>query len=241
MTFEETCTAKRCPVSIGVMAYNEENAIMDALLAISNQEQNQFFIDEVIVVISGSVDGTERIARSASIGDPRIRVVVEPARRGKIHSVIHFLELARNEVCVVACADVVPDKDCFDNLISPFLRDSKVGMAGPRVIPSASVGRSSIATTLHRELWALHHKLALSHPKLGEVVMVRKSFVAIPPSVSGCDEIMIESAVHRNGGMLSYVPTAIVPKFWPHEFQRIHEASAQNPRNASCGTTGARL
>jgi len=197
------------------MAYNEENAISDALLAISNQEQNHLVIDEVIVVISGSKDGTERIARSASLEDPRIQIVVEPARRGKIHSVIHFLAIARNEVCVIASADVIPDKDCFDNLIRPILDDSNVGMAGPRVIPCAQEGKSSVATNLHRELWAIHHNLAVVHPKLGEIVMVRKSFVAIPPSVSGCDEVMLESAVRFNGGQLSYVPTAIVQNFGP--------------------------
>jgi cellulose synthase/poly-beta-1,6-N-acetylglucosamine synthase-like glycosyltransferase len=212
---DELESFERRPVSVGVMAYNEETAILDALLAISNQEQNHLSIDEVIVVISGSIDDTERIARSAALEDPRIRIVVEPMRKGKIHSVIHFLEMARNEICVIACADVVPDKDCFDNLIRPFLSDSNVGMAGPRVIPCESESQSSIAINLHRELWAIHHNLALVHPKLGEVVMVRKSFVAIPPSVSGCDEVMLESAVHLNGGLLAYVPSAIVQNFGP--------------------------
>jgi hypothetical protein len=174
-------------------------------------------IDEIIVIVSGSTDNTEEIVRAASLVDPRIRVVVESMKSGKIYSVIHFLELAVNEICVIACSDVVADERCFDNLFRPFLEDLNVGMTGPRVLPYVPAGRSSLAIKMHCELWEMHHQIALRHPKLGEIVMVRKGFVIIPPHVAGCDEVMLESAVCLNGGTLSYVPEAIVHNFGPSD------------------------
>jgi cellulose synthase/poly-beta-1,6-N-acetylglucosamine synthase-like glycosyltransferase len=162
------------------------------------------------VIISGSIDATEEIARSMALEESRIRVIIEAERTGKIYSVIHFLEASRNAICVVSSADVFAEEECFDNLVAPLMNDPEVGMTGPRVIPLTIRRRRTLALRLHEELWAIHHKLALTRPKLGELVMVRKEFVNHIPTVSGCDEVMIEAAVIRSGAKLSYAPKAIV-------------------------------
>lgn len=215
MSGERLETSKDRLVSVGVMAYNEEALISATLSSIKNQNQEYMTIDEIIVIISGSTDDTERIVRAITLEDPRIRIVVEPKRIGKIYSVIHFLELAANEICVVASSDIVADQRCFDNLFRPLCNDFNVGMTGPRVRPYTPAGRSTLAVKLHRELWEMHHQVALRHPKLGEIVMVRKGFVQNLQCVAGCDEVMLESAVCVNGGTLSYVPDAIVHNFGP--------------------------
>jgi hypothetical protein len=174
-------------------------------------------VDEIIVMITGSSDDTELIVRAASMKDPRIRIVIEPEKIGKIHSVLHFLELAVNEICVIASSDVIADRTCFDNLYRPFLAGSNIGMTGPRVIPHIVSGRSPLATKLHDELWEMHHRVNLKHAKLGEIVMVRNGFVIDAPCIAGCDEVMLESAVSVNGGSLSYVPEAVAHNFGPTE------------------------
>lgn len=204
-------------VSVGVMAHNEAGLITSALLSITSQSQELLTISEIIVVISGSDDGTECLVEKVAAQDNRIRIVVECEKKGKIHSVINFLELASNDICVIASADVIADFQCFDKLYEPFLADQAVGMTGPRVLPRAQSGDSSLALRLHRELWEVHHRVALRHPKLGEIVMVKKEFVANPPYVAGCDEVMLETAVHINGGKLSYAPEAVVHNFGPTE------------------------
>jgi hypothetical protein len=43
--------------------------------------------------------------------------------------------------------------------------------------------------------------------------MVRKEFVGEVPTVSGCDEVMLEAAVIGSGAKLAYAPNAIVHNF----------------------------
>jgi cellulose synthase/poly-beta-1,6-N-acetylglucosamine synthase-like glycosyltransferase len=192
------------------MAYNEEVFIRSALADVIKQQQNLVYVDEIIVIISGSNDATEDIARSMALDDSRIRVIIEAERTGKIYSVIHFLNVSRNAICVLSSADVFAEEACFDNLAAPLIDDPAVGMTGPRVIPSTARRRRTLALRLHDELWEIHHELALTKPKLGELVMVRKEFVDHVPTVSGCDEVMLEAAVIGSGAKLMYAPTAIV-------------------------------
>lgn len=209
----ESKAGSRVPVSVGIMAYNEEIFIRLALEDVINQQQNLVYVDEIIVIISGSIDTTEDIARSMALKDSRIRVIIEPERTGKIYSVIHFLKASRNGICVVSSADVLAEEECFDNLAAPLINNPEVGMTGPRVIPRTILQRRTLALRLHQELWEIHHELALTKPKLGELVMVRKKFVDQVPMVSGCDEVMLEAAVIGSGGKLSYAPKAIVHNF----------------------------
>lgn len=206
-------TGSRVPVSVGIMAYNEEVFIQSAIEDVINQQQNLVYVDEIIVIISGSIDATEDIARSMALKDSRVRVILEAERTGKIYSVIHFLKASRNAICVVSSADVLAEAACFDNLAAPLIDDPGIGMTGPRVIPISTRQRRTLALRLHEELWEIHHELALTRPKLGELVMVRKEFVDQVPTVSGCDEVMLEAAVIGSGARLSYAPKAIVHNF----------------------------
>ena len=203
----------RVPVSVGIMAYNEESLIHLALAGFADQQQGDIYIDEIIVVITGSIDKTESIVRAAAQNDDRIRIVLEPVRKGKIFSVINFLGQARNEICVISSADVIPGKNCLDKLAGPLIRDPNIGMTGPRITPQTLGQKPNFAERLHEELWQLHHLVALTRPKLGELVMVRHTFATDVRSVAGCDEVMLEASIAESGGELSYVPEALVSNF----------------------------
>jgi cellulose synthase/poly-beta-1,6-N-acetylglucosamine synthase-like glycosyltransferase len=192
------------------MAHNEETHVEASLRAILEQNQRVVRVDEVIVVVSESTDSTEEICAKMAETDPRIRLVIEPSRRGKIFSVINFLSQASHDYCVVVSADVFAAPDCVDRLGASLLSDPRVGMAGPQVRPRESPGRTTVAARLARILWEIHHELALRNPKLGELVMVRRQYLGEVPSVSGCDEVMLEAAVVEHGGRLVYVPEAVV-------------------------------
>ncbi len=207
------------PVSVGVMAHNEETHVESAVRAIMEQNQRVVAVDEIIVIVSESTDATEDICTKLAETDSRIRVVVEPTRRGKIFSVINFLGLAAHDFCVVVSADVFAAPDCIDRLGAALLSDPRVGMAGPQVRPRDGAGRVTVAARLARILWEIHHELALRNPKLGELVMVRKQYLGDVPSVSGCDEVMLEAAVVDHGGRLAYVPDAIVENESPRSLR----------------------
>jgi cellulose synthase/poly-beta-1,6-N-acetylglucosamine synthase-like glycosyltransferase len=58
-------------------------------------------------------------------------------------------------------------------------------------------------------MWFLHHNIALTTPKLGELVAFR-NFVQQIPNDTAVDEASIEAIVRNAGYELRYVPDAVV-------------------------------
>lgn len=201
------------PVSIGIMAYNEEHFIGPNLLAFLTQQSRLTDVTEIIVIVSGSTDNTEVVVRRIAEDEPKVRLIIEPERRGKVFAVDHFLREAHNEICVVASADVTPSPDCLDYLIRPMIDDVGVGMTGPTVVP---VSRGGLLASMHRALWGIHNRMGAnsSNVKLGEIVAVRKSLAELNPVV-GCDEVLLEASVVSRGARLSRAHDAIVHNVGP--------------------------
>jgi cellulose synthase/poly-beta-1,6-N-acetylglucosamine synthase-like glycosyltransferase len=192
--------------SVGVMAYNEERNIARLLEALVGQKLSDVTISEIIVVSSGSTDGTDRIVSECAQMHPRIRLVRQERREGKSSAINVFLAAAEADVFVLESGDTVPAPECIENLLAPF-RDPGVGMTGARPTPVDDPDRF-MGFVVHM-LWRLHHMLALRSPKLGEMVAFR-SFVRAIPRESAVDEASIEAIVVQEGHTLRYVPEAIV-------------------------------
>jgi O-antigen/teichoic acid export membrane protein/GT2 family glycosyltransferase len=200
------CSATH-PVSVGIMAYNEERTIATVLDGILRQPPGLATVDEVVVVASGCTDGTTMVVEEIARRDERVRLIAEPNRAGKLAAVRRFLAEARNDVVVISGADTLLEDGALHELCGPLLTDSSVGMVGPRVVP---IEGRAVGHRLHRVLWDLHDIVARSTPKLGEVVAVRKSACGDLPAAFGCDEVVMESAVVNLGLRLVYAPTAVV-------------------------------
>lgn len=196
------------PVSVGMMAHNEQELIVKSLTAFLHQRSTWSVVTEIVVIVSGSTDGTEVRVRRLAAEDPRVKLVVEPVRTGKVVAVTQFLAMACHDICVVASADVVPAHDCVDNLVRPMLGEASVGMTGPTVL---SLYRPGLVPAMHRMLWALHNRLNHTGrlPKLGEIVAVRRGLVHVDP-IAGCDEVLLEASVTTSGYQLLFVPEAVV-------------------------------
>jgi biofilm PGA synthesis N-glycosyltransferase PgaC len=202
------------PVSVGLMAYNEELLIEANLRAMLAQRSDWAVVDEVIVVVSGSTDRTEEVVRAVAAEDCRVRLIVEDEKRGKVFSVQRFFFEARNELCVLGSSDVRATERCVESLVAPLLADGTVGMVGPRVEPEY---RGGFVPAMHRFLWAVHNRLARSNPKAGEVIAVRRDLAFIDP-VAGCDEVLLEASVTRAGARVTYAPHAVVHNLSPMSF-----------------------
>jgi cellulose synthase/poly-beta-1,6-N-acetylglucosamine synthase-like glycosyltransferase len=192
--------------SVGVMVYNEERNIGKLLEALTTQNLSDVQIVEIVVVSSGSTDGTDRIVAEWEERDGRIRLLRQDQRRGKASAINLFLEDADGEVLIVESGDTLPEPDCVERLLAPF-EDLTVGMTGARPIPVDDPG-TFMGFVVHM-LWRLHHRLALKSPKLGEMVAFRSFVRSIPPDTA-VDEASIEAIVADHGQSLRYVPGAIV-------------------------------
>jgi len=197
---------KQIPVSIGIFAYNEENAITKALDSVLKQKTDQIIIKEILVVSSGSWDKTNSIVRNFSKKDKRIQLIEQFNRQGKSDAINLFLTKTKGNVVVVTGADIRLHSKSIEEIALPFL-DDKVGMVGAHPVPT-NIAQSKIGKEIAL-LWKLHHIISMQHPKCGETVAFRKVIKAIPKQ-SAVDEATIEVLLKLIGYQVVYAPRAIV-------------------------------
>jgi biofilm PGA synthesis N-glycosyltransferase PgaC len=192
--------------TVGIMAYNEEASIAEAIGSIVAQETRSCRLFEVIVVASGCEDRTVEIVSEIADRDPRVRLLVQERREGKASAINLFIAAARSEVLVLASADVILKEGTLDALMCYF-DDVEVGMVGGHPIPVNGEG-SFLGHAVHLQ-WRLHDRIARDSPKLGEIVAFRNVVPSIPLDTA-VDEISIQALITRLGFRLVYEPEAVV-------------------------------
>jgi cellulose synthase/poly-beta-1,6-N-acetylglucosamine synthase-like glycosyltransferase len=192
--------------SVGVMAYNEEQNIGKLLTALKGLSLENVEIRQIIVVSSGSTDGTDDIVAECAAKDDRISLIRQEQRMGKASAINLFLDAAEADIFVLESGDTIPAPDCVERMLAPF-QSPDVGMTGGRPVP-VDDPNTFMGFVVHM-LWRLHHMLALKSPKLGEMVAFRSFVRSIPPDTA-VDEASIEALVIDEGLSLAYADDAIV-------------------------------
>src|SRR3954454_2716013 len=192
--------------SVGIMAYNEEANIADAIRTVLGQPLSSSHIAELIVVASGCEDRTVAIVSEIAAHDPRVRVIEQPQREGKASAINLFLAAATSPVLLMVSGDVLVEDGTIDALLRHF-EDPEVGMVGGHPIP---VNREStfMGHAVHLQ-WRMHDRIARETPKLGEIVAFRSVVPSIPTDTA-VDEISIQALVEQLGYRLVYEPKAVV-------------------------------
>ena len=217
--------APRCIV--GVMAHDEEPTIATALDAILTQVVVSAEVTDVVIVSSGSTDGTDEIVRAIAARDARVHLIIQPERRGKIDAVNYFLAHYPADLYVLCNADVILEHGALEALLQPLV-DPRVGMSGGRVIPRVNLGRGrGFFDFANHVLWEIHHRLVLEQPKMGEAVAFRP-FVRAIPSDLVADEAFLEATAHDLGLRVVYVPEARFSAGCPTTFGEYFEIRRRN-------------
>ena len=192
-------------VAIGVMAHNEEATIARLLESILAQTALPR-ISRVVVVASGCTDKTCEIVEAYCRKDPRISLVAEAERGGKVNAINTFMTSSPESILAISGADMVYAPTTIEALLAPF-DNPDVGMVGahpvPQNDPSTFVG---FAVNL---LWKLHHEISLIVPKMGELIAFRNVFRGLDPELLA-DEVQIERGIRAVGFNTAYAPDAIL-------------------------------
>lgn len=208
--------------ALGIMAYNEEQNIGRLLESVLAQTAGDR-LGSVVVVASGCTDRTCEIVEGYRARDPRIQLIAESERAGKVAAINQFLFSAQAEILFVSGADLVMLPDTIERMLEPFA-DPEVGMVGAHPVPvDAEATFFGYAVNL---MWALHHDISLHDPKMGELIAFRNVFRRINPS-SICDELGVYQFVRAAGYRTVYAPDARIYNKGPEnldEFisQRMH-------------------
>lgn len=194
------------PCEVGIMAHNEEANIGRLLQHLLDQDLRAVDLRSIVVVSSGSTDGTEEIVRQYARSDDRVRLLVQDRREGKASAINLFLQQADEDVLVLSSADLQLKPDTLENLVAPF-RDPEVGITACRPEP-VNDANEFMGFAAHL-LWGLHHQMNLQGFKAGEMVAFRRTFRRIPQHTA-VDEASIEPLIRGQGFQVRYVPQAVV-------------------------------
>jgi cellulose synthase/poly-beta-1,6-N-acetylglucosamine synthase-like glycosyltransferase len=210
------------PTALGIMAYNEEQNIgrlLDSVLAQTVSDR----IAKIVVVASGCTDRTCEIVQAYARREPRLSLIAEPTRSGKISAINQFLFTATQEILMVSSADLIYEPRAVERLLAPF-DDPEVGMVGAHSIPlDASDTFFGYAVNL---MWSLHHDISLRDPKMGELIAFRNVFRRLNPRAI-CDELSVYQLIRSAGYTSVYAPDARIYNKGPESFddfisQRMH-------------------
>jgi SAM-dependent methyltransferase len=117
-------------LSVVVPAYNE-SATFDTLMSGLLAKEVHGLDVEVVVVESGSTDGTREKAE-AFAGHPRVRLVQQDRPRGKGHAVRAGLERATGDFVLIQDADLEYDLADYDALLEPLVCNRQAFVLGSR-------------------------------------------------------------------------------------------------------------
>lgn len=194
-------------LTVAVCAYNEEANIGHLLQAVLRADPQGHLIDDVLVVSSGSTDRTDDIVRKFCLREPRLRLLAEEGRLGKLSAVNTVLGEARNDYIILADADCLPAEGSIELLAQALVQEG-IGGAGTRNVPvNAS---DSLASRIAALMWEMHHMVNLRHPVLGgDIVAFRRVMDALPATSGINDDFIIECELRRRGYRIAYEPQAI--------------------------------
>lgn len=193
-------------ISIGICAHNEEKNIRSLLEnLLTKQPLKGKSLKEIIVVSSGSTDGTNGIIRSMMQTSDKIVLIEEERRTGKSNAQNIILNRAKGDLLILLSADTYPHPGSIDALADEL--SDGVGGAIANVVVS-----NPISGTVNRAshfIWALHNHTnsrlssagALSHLG-GDMFAVKNGLVrSIPPSIIN-DDAYIGAIIKRNGHLI---------------------------------------
>ena len=202
-------------ISIGLFAHNELDNLTASIKSILRQKlDDNWKIKEIVLVVSGSTDGTDVLAQKLAEKLPVITLIIEKKRSGKVSAVNKFLRASKSKILILTNADNSFGPGCFQHLLDSF-KEKEVGMTCGHVIPKN--GQDSFFDYASHLQWYLLHKMNLqftNHVKAGELVAFRRIFHRINRAIP-FDEASIEGLIRAQGFEIRYIPQAVVYNWGP--------------------------
>jgi len=196
-------------LSVGIPAYNEEANIGRLLKALLNQELPRWLkLEEVMVVASGCTDRTEDVVRSFEERDKRVKLVVEPERRGQTSAVNLLIRLLKGDVVVFMCADTLPSRRALRELVRPLRSRPDVGAVVGRAVPlnDASTFWGFLAHFQYKWMYRPEF-LAVDFESMSAI---RRELLRPVPEDIMVPELYLDALVRRQGYRVVHAPRAVV-------------------------------
>lgn len=210
-------------VSLVLSAYKEEQFILERL-------QNAVSIDyppdrlEILVGCDGNEDCTGSLVEA--FGDPRVRLLQFPQRRGKASVLNDCIPAARGDIVVLSDANTMMHPQAIRRLVRHFSTPEVGGVCGKLVLTDPVTGAN--ADGLY---WRYENFLKRCEARLGGLLganggiyaIRRGLYVPIPANTMN-DDFLIGMRIHQQRLRLLYDESALAYEETPHtihaEFHR---------------------
>lgn len=208
-------------ISVGVPCHNEEKNIRRVIESVLGQEGAGVEVGEVIVVASGCTDQTADIVNECASNDARVKLILEPERRGKPSAVNIIFKEAKNEIIVMTDGDLRPEKDAFSKLL-PHFENPNCGIVGGYPLP-INGGKGFWGHTADL-MWDMHHVQFSRDADSGKLTRVSGYLYAIR---KGIVDAIPKDAVNED----SYLAWMVKSKGYSVEYEPGAKVYIKNPDN----------
>ena len=196
-------------VSIMIMTYNEAKVIEEKLVNTLSLDYPKDRL-EILVVDSGSTDGTEALVKKYF--PQGVKLVEEGERRGKASAINLGLNHASGDVVMITDANTFLAEDCLRRLVKHFA-DEKVGGVSGRFVPiTIENGLASKGESLYWQVegWMKEKESLLDSPStlVGPITVIRRDVIEKVDEESITEDFEISVAIRGKGYKLVYEPDA---------------------------------
>ena len=186
-------------VSIVISLYNEEDVLgpkINNLLEIDYPLEKL----EILIGSDGSTDRTHDIITQFS--DPRIKLFINPDRRGKVITINSLIPKAKNEIIVFTDARQIFEKNAIRSLVANFA-DEKVGCVSGELMFSPKAGGTAKGVNLYwnyekfirRQESSIHSMMGAT----GAIYAIRKELFVPGPAGIVLDDMYTPFRIIQQG------------------------------------------
>jgi len=164
------------PVSVIIPSFNEGGVIQDKVLTVLNSHYPASQV-EVICTDDGSTDDT--LEKIRSVGDPRVILVYQPERSGKMAAMSRGVHRAGGEFFIFTDANAMWKPDTLSNLMSNFAEPRVGCVCGRKTL----IGRGSQAEENENLYWRYESWIKSQESRLGSTVAASGELLAVRRAV----------------------------------------------------------
>lgn len=198
-------------ITVGIPTHNEEKSIAACINSVLKQLSKK---DEVLVVASGCTDNTVPEIKKVMKNDKRVRLIVEPERKGKASALNLIIKHAKWDIIVQTDGDVFIEKNAIYNLIKHF-KDPKIGGVSGNpvaIIPKHNLFYDWTIMSYQRagELREQESRKGIFWHMSGYLLAFRKKALPSVPFAKGAVDAWMGKVIKDNGYKMVYEPNAKV-------------------------------
>ena len=198
-------------ITIGIPTYNEEKVIAKCILSALKQISQK---DEILIVASGCTDNTIPKIQKIAKKDKRIKLIIEPERKGKSSALNLIIKNAKSDIIVQTDGDVEIQEKAIQKLIKHF-KNPEIGGVSGNPIPILPKNNIFYDWTImsYRKAGELRKKQSdkgnFWHMS-GYLLAFRKKALPEVPFAKGAVDAWMGKIIKENGYKMIYEPEAKV-------------------------------